>query len=195
MKQKKILPLLLSAALAVSALVTGVSAEEPAAGQAMTEENVTAIHFSDIAEDAAYKDAVYKLVNNGVLDGYPDGTFRPEGNLTRAEMCKMINLTFGYTDTEGAAGFVDLDLNEWYMPYVLAAQKAGYVVGDETGLFRPNDNISREEVCTILYRLIQPYNLGLPVTIADPVSDWAREYVETIVQNSLMPLEEGNTFR
>ena len=163
---------------------------------AVTTDTATQISFSDIPEDAPYKDAVYKLVENGVLEGYPDGTFRPNGNLTRAEMCKMINLTFGYTDTADAAGFPDLDTNEWYMPYVLAAQKAGYVLGDEgTGNFRPNDNITRQEVCVILYRIIKPYEFDLPITISDEVPDWAKKYVEAIVKNGIIPLEENNTFR
>lgn len=158
-------------------------------------EQTETITFSDIPDDAPYKDAVYKLVENGVLNGYLDGTFRPYANLTRAEMCKMINLTFGYTDTEGVEGFPDLVENEWYVPYVLAAVKAGYILGDAEGTFRPDDNISREEVCAILYRIIKPYDLDIPTVINDPVSDWARPYVEALVKNALMPLEDGGTFR
>lgn len=91
--------------------------------------------------------------------------------------------------------FPDTPANEWYVPYVLAARKAGYVQGDDTGSFRPNDNISREEVCAILCRIIKPYDLPLAVTVSDSVSDWAKPYVELILKNQLMPLEEGNTFR
>ncbi|MBR4979804.1 MAG: S-layer homology domain-containing protein, partial [Clostridia bacterium] len=150
------------------------------------------LKFSDIEETAFYRDSVYKLVNNGVLNGYPDGTFKPFDTVTRAEMCKMINLTFGYTDTEGAAGFSDLVPNEWYIPYVLAGQKAGYVQGDDVGTFRPDDPITREEVCAILCRIIEPYDLQLPVTINDTVSEWAKDYVRIIVMNSIIPTESGN---
>lgn len=207
MKNNK-LALILAALLAASAFATGALADEPLlispnpiaveSTETTTEaaqEPAKEIKFSDIAEDAAYKDAVYKLVNNGVLNGYPDGTFLPEGNLTRAEMCKMINLVFGYTDTEGMELFPDMVAEEWYVPYILAARKAGYIQGDDTGNFRPNDNISREEVCAILCRIINPYDLPLPVTVSDAVSDWAKPYVELILKNQLMPLEEGNTFR
>ena len=206
MKNNK-LTLILAALLAASAFATGALAEEPllispnpiaAEGTETAEaakEPAKELKFSDIADDAAYKDAVYKLVNNGVLNGYPDGTFLPEGNLTRAEMCKMINLVFGYTDTEGMELFPDMVAEEWYVPYILAARKAGYIQGDDTGNFRPIDNISREEVCAILCRIINPYDLPLPVTVSDAVSDWAKPYVELILKNQLMPLEEGNTFR
>ena len=172
-----------------------VFAEETNSVQAENAEEVKPVIFSDVSEEASYKDAIYKLVANGVLNGYPDGTFKPDGNLTRAEMCKMINLTFGYTDTEGAAGFPDLVEGEWYVPYVLAAQKAGYVQGYDTGMFMPQNNITREEVCAILYRIIKPYDLEIPVVINDAVSEWARPYVEAMVKNALIPLDEGGTFR
>ena len=203
--------LILAALLVSSSVAVGVFAEEPvvivpnpnavtvdtgnASGAENVAETAAEIKFSDIADDAVYKDAVYKLVNNGVLNGYPNGTFLPEGNLTRAEMCKMINLVFGYTDTEGVEMFPDMVAGEWYVPYILAARKAGYVNGDDTGLFRPDDNISREEVCAILCRIIKPYDLPLEVAVSDSVSEWAKPYVELILKNQLMPLEEGNTFR
>lgn len=186
------------AIIAVALLAFAVSFTAFADDTAVLQTDTTAtaqVTFWDIPADAHYKDAVYKLVANGVLNGYPDGSFMPNGNLTRAEMCKMINLTFGYTDMEGAAGFPDLVADAWYVPYVLAAQKAGYVQGDAVGTFRPQDNISREEVCAILYRIIKPYDLEIPVVINDAVSDWARPYVDAMVKNALMPLEAGSTFR
>ncbi len=210
MNFKKILAASITFVMIVASCVCPVTAQEtassdlpiliapnPNANAQQTEETTeeAPIAFSDVAQDAPYKAAIDKLVKNGVLSGYPDGTFRPAGNLTRAEMCKMINLTFGYTDIEGAAGFPDLKEGEWYIPYVLAAQKAGYITGDAAGTFRPGDNISRQEVCVILCRIIKPYDLPIPVTINDKIDDWARPYVETIVKNGLMSLEEGGTFR
>ncbi len=204
MNFKKILAILVIATIATACFVCPVAAQETAELPILISPNPNAstqpaeevpVAFSDVAEDAPYRNAIIKLVQNGVLNGYPDGTFRPAGNLTRAEMCKMINLTFGYTDIEGAAGFPDLVEDEWYIPYVLAAQKAGYITGDAAGTFRPGDNISRQEVCVILCRIIKPYDLPIPVTINDKIDDWARPYVETIVKNGLMPLEEGGNFR
>ena len=91
------------AIIAVALLAFAVSFTAFADDTAVLQTDTTAtaqITFWDIPADAPYKDAAYKLVANGVLNGYPDGSFMPNGNLTRAEMCKMINLTFGYTDME-----------------------------------------------------------------------------------------------
>lgn len=157
--------------------------------------NKAATGFTDIAADAPYAAAVKKLVDNGIISGYPDGSFRPMGEVTRAEMCKMINLTLGYTDSEGAAGFPDVAETNWYYAFALAAQKQGYVKGYEDGTFRGSNNITRQEMCAILDRLLKPMNLGIPVRITDPVANWARPHVELIIQNFIMPLEEKDTFR
>lgn len=194
MKNKRIIIVLLVAVMFVCAAFT-VFAGDNGPILISPKPQEPAVSFKDIPQDAAYKEAVYKLVSNGVLNGYPDGTFRPAGNLTRAELCKMINLSMGYKDTTGAAGFPDLVTTEWYMPYILAAQKAGYILGDDTGLFRPNDNITRQEVCAILCRVLKPFDLQFEVAITDTVDDWAKDYVRLIVQNGLMPLEDGGTFR
>ena len=113
-------------------------------------------------------------------------------------MCKMINLTFNYVEYDEAAGFPDVNEEDWFSPYVLSAQHYGYVEGYEDGTFRPNNNITRQEVCMIINRIVKPVDLtlfGFEVNITDEVSDWAREAVEIIVSNNLMPLEENNTFR
>ena len=113
----------------------------------------TEVTFTDIPDDAAYKEAVKKLVENGVLNGYPDGTFKPAGNLTRAEMCKMINLTLGYTDASGAAGFPDVTSDKWFYQYALAAQKVGYVKGYEDNTFRAKNPATRAEAAVICLNL------------------------------------------
>lgn len=157
--------------------------------------NNTTVTFPDVPEDAAYAQDVYKLVESGVINGYTDGTFRPSGSVTRAEMAKMIGLTFGYTDTTDAKGFPDVSESAWYAPYALAAQKAGFVEGYEDGTFRPNALITREQVCAILCRITNAYDLPFEVEITDEISKWAVDYVKKAVNNRFMPLEEGNTFR
>lgn len=153
------------------------------------------IVFSDVAQDAPYAAQVQKLVENGVLSGYEDGTFRPEGPVTRAEMCKMVTLSFGLTDIEGAQGFADISEKDWFFPYALAAQKAGIVDGFEDGTFRGYEKITREQVCAILVRVLKPFDLPIEVTVNDKISDWAKPYVLTILKNQLMKTDENGNFR
>lgn len=192
---------MLSTSFAFAANEGLLISENPSAGMAteqvptQEELNKNATGFTDIAPDAPYAASVKKLVDFGIINGYEDGTFKPFGEVTRAEMCKMINLTLGYTDIEGAAGFPDVAVTNWYYTFALAAQKQGYVEGYDDGTFRGSNNITRQEVCAILDRLLKPMNLGIPVNITDTISNWARPHVEVIVQNYIMPLEENNTFR
>lgn len=168
------------------------------AAQTQTENQTAKTYFSDVPADSPYAEAITKMVESGIINGYGDNTFRPENGITRAEMCKMINLTFNYVDTKDAKGFPDVTEDKWYAPYILAAQKQGYVEGYEDGTFRPENNITRQEVCVIINRIVNPMDLsqfGMSANISDEVSDWAKKAVELIVLNNFMPLEENNTFR
>ena len=70
--------------------------------------------FPDVDESALYADDVNKLVDAGVLNGYEDGTFRPEGNVNRDEMCKMVTLSFKLTaDLSSVESFPDINDNDW----------------------------------------------------------------------------------
>ena len=157
----------------------------------------TAKKFSDVSEDATYAEDVYKLAEAGVLNGYGDGTFRPDGGVTRAEMCKMIVLTFNLSVPEEDSGvsFPDVTDDDWFKPYALAAKANNIVTGFEDGSFRGNTLITREQVCAIINRVVKPYDLPVEVTVNDEISDWAKNDVMIILKNKLMPIEAGDTFR
>ncbi len=155
--------------------------------------------YTDVPADASYAESMYKLTQFGVLNGYPDGTARPEGNVTRAEIAKMICLTFGFTEFEDSDMFPDVTSSDWFYPYVLAIeqQRPTAIDGRLDGKFYPNDYVTREEMCkmvgecTTLFPLPDVAKNG----ITDTVSEWAKDYVARIVNNYLMPLEANDTFR
>lgn len=121
--------------------------------------------FSDVAW---YYDAVSALTGSGIIAGYPDGTFRPENSITRAEFAKMIAeyLELNLIDT---ADFNDVPEAHWANRYIAAAQKSGYVTGYGDGTFRPENTISRAEVAAIINRL---QNISCDATsIADVQAD------------------------
>ena len=152
--------------------------------------------FPDVDESALYADDVNKLVDAGVLNGYEDGTFRPEGNVTRAEMCKMVTLSFKLTaDLSSVESFPDINDNDWYKPYALNAKANGVVEGYDDGSFRGGAYVTREQVCAIINRIQKLYDLGISVTVTDDISEWAKQDVLVVLQNKLMPLESNNTFR
>lgn len=153
-----------------------------------------AVTFSDVTAGTDLGNAIYKLVEDGVVVGYPDGTFKPNNNLTRAELTKMINLVFGYTEAD-TAGFSDVTDADWFKPYVLVAKKAGYIKGFEDGSFRGNQNLTREQACAIIARCANLLETKMFIKISDPVSDWADADVKKVIAAGFMSLEEGDKFR
>ncbi len=152
------------------------------------------ITFKDVNGNTVAGKAIYKLVNAGILNGYEDGTFRPQNPLTRAELCKIVNLVFKYTEAEELT-FSDVKKEDWYYSYVAIAKKAGYITGHADGTFKGNDYLTREQTCAIITRVASLYDLSMTETITDAVSEWAVSYVNKVVANKLMPLEEGGKFR
>lgn len=178
---KKIISIILCALLALPSFAIVFAAETQAS-------------FSDVDANSMQGKAINILAAAGIVSGNGDGTFAPNRGVTRAELCKMINNIYGYTQQDETA-FTDVTPDKWYYSHVKIAKKAGYINGFEDGTFRGDSPVTREQVCAIIVRVAGIYDLGIPVTIADPVSPWAEGYVKTIIANRLISLEDGSCFR
>ena len=158
-------------------------------------EETAAPKFSDLDELHWAYESVERLVNAGIISGYPDGTFKPEGNITRAELVKIVNMVFEFTQKDEAANLTDVNSEDWFCDNVLIAQQAGYIVGYPDGTFKPEGLITREEFCKILDAINGFVELPLDVAIEDEVSEWAVEYVHRIISNRIMLPDQNNKFR
>lgn len=104
--------------------------------------------------------AIEELTALDILQGYQDGTFKPENNITRAELAKVIVAATGSESAAKAlqnvkSQFKDVKTNEWYTGYINVAAGKGFLLGDKgTGKFRPSDNIKFEEVTAIIVRAL-----------------------------------------
>lgn len=94
------------------------------------------------------------LADKGVIIGYPDGEYKPTRNLTRAEFAALIFRFAKLEHTETENPFADLEKAHWAYADVLALVESGLVEGYEDGTFRPEDNISRAEVMTVINKLL-----------------------------------------
>ena len=109
--------------------------------------------YTDVASDAWYNNAVSTLSNMGIIDGYEDGTFKPNASITRAEFTAIATRFFDYTaEYEGA--FNDVTYSDWYAECVQAAVDMGLVNGYADGGFHPNAYITRAESCAIVNRVL-----------------------------------------
>lgn len=110
--------------------------------------------FTDVASGAWYNNAVSTLTRAGILDGYEDGSFRPNASITRAEFTKIAVSFFKHVGGASANPFNDVPDSAWYAEFVKAAAELGLIDGYEDGTFRPNAPITRAEACTIVNRTL-----------------------------------------
>lgn len=108
--------------------------------------------YTDVAEGDWYNNAVSTLSNAGILNGYEDGSFQPNGNITRAEFATIAARFFEAT-YEGEDLFPDIK-DHWARDYINQAAHAGIVNGYEDGTFQPQENITRAEAMTIVNRTL-----------------------------------------
>lgn len=104
--------------------------------------------------DGAHNAMVKLFVAAGVLEGYPDNTFRGTKNITRAEFCKIICCLLNL-DTEFVrnSGFTDVPARHWAKDYIDACAEADLIEGKGNGRFAPDANITRAEVVTVINRI------------------------------------------
>ena len=170
--------------------ITATFAEDPDWSE--PEEPTTDVSdlFSDIAPDAWYKDAVQYAYDNGLMTGVSATEFAPEQTTTRAMIVSILARLENVTTAE-AAGFADVDGNEWYATAVNWAANVGVVNGYEDNTFRPNTAITREQLAAILmnyaaYKGEDVSNRASLATYTDQPSTWAEEAMQWAVAEGLI---------
>ena len=112
--------------------------------------------LSDIYAGDWYADTVGYAVEKGIVSGYPDGTFRPNQPITRAEFASIASRFAQLTDDQDIS-FIDLDASHWGYKAVRSAASHGWISGYPDGSFRPEKAISRAEVTSITNRMLNRY--------------------------------------
>ena len=148
--------------------------------------------FIDIAPDAWYKDAVQYAYDNGLMTGVSATEFAPEATTTRAMIVSILARLEGVT-TAQAAGFADVNDNDWYATAVNWAASVGVVNGYEDNTFQPNTAITREQLAAILmnYAAYKGYDVSARADLshysdADSISSWANDVLLWAVAEGLL---------
>lgn len=124
--------------------------------------------------------SVAKAVKLRIVDGYEDGTFRPDAPVTRAEFAAMITRAFGLASSPASSGFKDTGSN-WAVGYIGALAEKGIVTGYADGSFKPSATISRAEMVTIIARVmnLSALSTGVQASFTDVSgSHWAAKAIE-----------------
>lgn len=153
--------------------------------------------FTDIKTNDETAKAINLMAEYKIVNGYEDGTFKPEKEVTRAEFIKMTNKLFSYNEKAISESFNDVNEKNWYYDEVLKAINEGYILGYADGTFRPEDKITKEQICVILDRILKLENTVAKkdLAIKDKVSSWAANSVNRVINSEIINLDENKEFK
>ena len=156
---------------------------------------VFAANFSDVPDGKWYSTGVKYCASQGYVSGYTDGTFKPENNITRAELAAVMNKVLKLSDP-AANSFKDVPAGAWYAVPVLKCVKAGVITGYGNNEFGPNDKVTREQAAVILAKAYNVANVSGRTSFADDasISAWAVGSVKAMAAKKLVSGTGNNLF-
>ncbi|WP_368996744.1 S-layer homology domain-containing protein [Caldifermentibacillus hisashii] len=141
-----------------------------------------------------YADAINNLVGKGIINGFDDGTFKPNDPVLREQAAKIL-ATALKLDTTGTENYPDVSPDNWSYKYIVAVTKAGIFGGDESGKFNPFANLTRQEAAKIIVEAFD-FTGSSELTFGDKanIQSWAVPYVKTAVANGILKGDDQGNF-
>ena len=160
-----------------------------AAREALKTAGCPSTNFTDVEENGWYHTGVDFMVRNGFMNGVADDEFDVNGSLTRAQLVTILYRIAGEPESTATNPFADVADGQWYTNAVIWAAENGIVKGVNTTTFAPNDQITREQIATILFRYAKAEKVegklaGFPD--AEKVSDYAADAMAWAVEQGLI---------
>ncbi|GGG06952.1 S-layer homology domain-containing protein [Paenibacillus aceti] len=164
------------------------------------------VSFTDLPQtNWAYK-YIAEMVNRKVISGYPDGKFRPNNTITRAEFAKIMIAASGIgVKKVNYSSFADVPVTNWASPFVEAVKDymTGYRTANGQYVFNPNQPALREDITVALVKLKGydatrlPDHSTLEAMFKDyeGISESAKDYVAIAIENGLVSGYQDETFR
>jgi hypothetical protein len=140
---------------------------------------------------------INKWISLGLAKGNPNGTFRPNDPVTRAEFVTFVNRVFNFKD-KASHIFKDVKDNAWYADEIAKAFKAGILIGDGSGYANPDSFITRQEAAVILARVfnLKANNKNTANSFVDSgeIASWAWDAVSALAEKGFILGRPGNKF-
>lgn len=150
--------------------------------------------FSDLSINNPNIGYIYYLSQKGVISGFPDGSFKPEASLSRAQaaviLAKVMQLD---SSRAGEKLFWDVDEKHWAAPYISACIKAGYIKSYPDGSFHPDEELSRAQGISLVLRLSKQ---DMSKAQLPPIEDvapehWAARHIATGLAAGMVSLDSS----
>ena len=159
--------------------------------------------YPDVFDSYWASSDINRLTEQCVLEGYPDGMFKPNRKVSRAEMAAMVVKGYNLDTTSNADGltFKDVPTSHWAHDYISKGVAENMIAGKTHDRFAPNENISRTEALTIMAKGINcPMDCNKADEILSKYKDgssvpsWAREHVAKAIDNGALKHERNQDF-
>ena len=158
--------------------------------------------FNDLDKTKWYADGIRYVLENGIMSGYGNGTFAPNDNTSRAMMAQILFNLEGGKSASDAMSYVDVNNADWFAEAIRWASAQGVMGGYGNGVFGPNDDLTREQLVTIMYRYAK--NKGINVSVGEDtnilsyndafdVSEWAIPAMRWAVGSGLITGRTAST--
>lgn len=157
------------------------------------------ISFSDLGNHPWAKESILKLAEDKVINGYTDGTFKPDGNVSRAEFVKMLVTALNITVNEKKEmHFADVNGKAWYYPYIAIAYSVGIVNGVDGYNFGTDNSISRQDLSVMLCNAMLHKGKGVAMTeekCTEYIPDYAKEAFNVMIENGILTGYSDGTYK
>jgi hypothetical protein len=139
-----------------------------------------------------------EVYHHTFIIGYPGGTFKPERNVSRAEVAAALSRALGLGWSNTKPSYPDVPATHWASGYIQIMVDEGIMIGDASGTFRPDAFITRAEAATLLLRMlkVEPFHNLLLSSFRDvPATNWALGYIESMQKYGLITGYPDGTYK
>jgi len=152
--------------------------------------------YSDTNGHWAEKE-IMNLSLNGIVSGYSDNSFKPDKNMTRAELVTIINRLLG-NSVQNTKYVPDINAKDWFYTEIRKGIESGIIQGNADGYVRPNDLVTREEAIVMLQRALVPVTtkeIAHEFMDASEISEWSKQALNTFWEENYIKGYSDNTIR
>ena len=149
--------------------------------------------FNDLESVPWAKEQIETLAAKGVANGVGGSSFNPQGMITREEFIKLAAIGFDLPDEKTNNTFTDVKESDWFYEPVMRAFALGIVNGVDFDLFGTGSMITREQLCTIVYRImlmqdvrIEVNDMSVEIADKDDISDYAKDAAEAMYRSGIV---------
>ncbi|WP_049683285.1 S-layer homology domain-containing protein [Peribacillus loiseleuriae] len=185
---KKIVNTAFAATIAAGSIVSVQSAQASDTGTAS---------FSDVKPGSLYYQAVSSLSEKKIINGFPDGSFKPLEKLNRGQAAVILAKVLGLDTADvSKPSFTDVKISSYYYHAVAALTEAGVISGYKDGTFKPDKPVTRAEVAAMI---VTGYKLQEEKLVDNPFKDidaeaWYASYIPALLKNNIAVGTTSTTF-